>query len=125
MLLYSPPTFDYPTPLLQFDLVLDTLATIDSAYTVTLSGEQVLSGSTTPQLPDGLYSEGTFVYTGAPITVATIAFYDGVDPYNDSIDVSAFGLDNLTYEAAEPATQLLLGGALLALGIIERRKILG
>ncbi len=115
----------YPTPLLQFDLALYTLATIDPAYTVTLSSGQVLSGLTTPQLPDGLYSEGTFFYTGAPVTGATITFYSGVDPFNDSANVSAFGLDNLTYQTPEPATQMLLAGALLALGVIRRRKILG
>jgi len=74
----------------------------------------VLSGSTTPQ-PDGLYSEGTFLYQGAPVTGATITFYNGVDPFNDSANVSAFGLDNLTYQTPEPATQMLLAGALLAL----------
>src|ERR1017187_4609920 len=78
-----------PTPLLQFDLALYTLAIIDPAYTVTLSSGQVLSGLTTPQLPDGLYSEGTFFYTGAPVTGATITFYSGVDPFNDSANVSA------------------------------------
>ena len=97
---------------------------IDPAYTVTLSSGQVLSGSTTPQ-PDGLYSEGTFFYTGAPVTAATITFYSGVDPFDDSANVSAFGLDNLTYQTPEPATPLLLAGALLALGVIRRRKILG
>ena len=119
-------TFDDPTPLLQFDLVLETLAPIDSAYTVTLSTQQVLVGSTAPQLPDGLYSEGSFLYTGAPVTGATITFYNGADPFNDSLNVSAFGLDNLTYETPEPASQWPLAGALLALGGIgRRRKILG
>ena len=116
--------FDDPTPLLQFDLVLQTLAPIDPAYTVTLPSGQVLSGLTTPQ-PGGLYSEGTFLYQGAPVTGATITFYNGVDPFNDSANVSAFGLDNLTYQTPEPATQMLLAGALLALGVIRRRKILG
>jgi hypothetical protein len=118
----------YPTPLLQFDLALLSLDTISSAYTVHLfyqqALQQVLSGSTTPQ-PDGLYSEGTFLYQGAPVTGATITFYNGVDPFNDSANVSAFGLDNLTYQTPEPATQMLLAGALLALGVIRRRKILG
>src|ERR1035437_6188356 len=103
-----------PTPLLQFDLALHTLATIDPAYTVTLSSGLVLSGLTTPQLPDGLYSEGTFFYTGAPVTGATITFYSGVDPFNDSANVSAFGLHNLTAQPPDPATPLLLFGALLA-----------
>ena len=54
----------------------------------------VLSGSTTPQ-PVGLYSEGTFQYTGAPITGAAITFFNGTDSLGG--DVAAFGLDNLTY----------------------------
>jgi len=117
--------FDDPTPLLQFDLVLlslDTLSDTLPAYTVALSSGQVLNGSTTPQ-PGGFYSEGTFLYTGAPVTGATITFFNGVDSFNG--EVTDFGLDNLTYQTPEPATQMLFVGGLLALGVIGRRKILG
>ena len=116
--------FDAPTPLLQFDLVLQSLDTFDSAYTVTLSSGAVLSGSTAPQ-PLGLYSEGTFLYTGDPITGAAITFFNGTDSLGG--DVAAFGLDNLTYETSqtpEPATAFTLAGALLALAVTGRRKIL-
>ena len=119
-------TFDDPTPLLQFDLVLlslDTLSDTLPAYTVALSSGQVINGSTTPQ-PGGLYSEGIFLYTGAPITGAAITFFNGFDSFGGQ--VAAFGLDNLTYETSaipEPATQTLLASALLALGVIGKRKI--
>jgi hypothetical protein len=116
--------FDTPTPLLQFDLVLQSLDTFDSAYTVTLSSGAVLSGSTAPQ-PLGLYSEGTFLYTGDPISGATITFFNGTDSLGGN--VAAFGLDNLTYDttrASEPATPFTLTGAFLALGVLGRCKIL-
>lgn len=114
--------FDTPTPLLQFDLVLLSLDSISTAYTVALSSGDIFSGSTTPQ-PAGLYSEGEFQYTGAPVTGAAITFFNGVDSMGG--DVSAFGLDNLTFQTPEPTTQMLLAGALLALGVIGRRKIQG
>jgi hypothetical protein len=113
--------FDSPTSLLQFDLVLLSLDTIDSAYTVTLSDGSVLGGSTTPQ-PGGFYSEGTFLYTGAPITGAAIAFFNGTDSLGGN--VTDFGLDNLAFEAPEPATPFLFAGALMALGVLGKRKIL-
>jgi hypothetical protein len=114
-------TFDTPTPLLQFDLALSSADSISSAYTVTLFSGDVFNGSTTPQ-PLGVYSEGEFVYTGAPIGGATITFYNGQDSLGG--DVAAFGLDNLSYqESVEPATLFSLGPALLALGAIGRRKI--
>ena len=113
--------FDSPTSLLSFDLALLSLDTIDPAYTVTLSDGSVIVGSTTPQ-PGGLFSEGTFLYTGAPITGAAITFFNGTDSMGGN--VTDFGLDNLTFEAPEPSTQLLFAGALLALGVIRKRKIL-
>lgn len=113
--------FDNPTPLLQFDVVLASVDTIDSAFTVVLSDGSVLVGSTTPQ-PGGFFSEGSFLYTGAPITSAAITFFNGTDSF--SADVTDFGLDNLAFETPEPSTPLLLGGALMVLGLIGRRKIL-
>jgi hypothetical protein len=112
-------SFDVPTSLLRFDLALLSLDSIGPAYTVVLSTGDVLIGSTTPQ-PDGFYSEGTFQYTGAPINGATISFFNGMDSMGG--DVTAFGLDNLTYEAPEPGTSVQLAGALLALGVIGRIK---
>lgn len=113
--------FDTPTPLLQFDLALLSADILDPAYTVTLSSGAVLSGSTMPQ-PGGFYSEGTFQYAGAPVTGAAITFFNGLDSFNG--DVTNFALDNLTYQTPEPGTPLLLAGALLAMGVIGRRKIL-
>jgi hypothetical protein len=112
--------FASPTSLLKFDLALLSTDTIDPAYTVILSDGTVLTGSTTPQ-PGGVFSEGTFVYTGAPITGAAIAFFNGTDSLGEN--VTDFGLDNLTFEAPEPSTQLLFAGALLALGVMRKRKI--
>jgi hypothetical protein len=57
-----------------------------------------------------------------PVTGASITFFNGLDSLGG--DVSAFGLDNLTYQTPEPGTPLLLAGALLALGVIGQRKIL-
>ena len=70
--------FASPTSLLSFDLVLNSMDTIDPAYTVVLSDGSVIVGSTTPQ-PGGLFSEGTFLYTGAPITGAAVTFFNGAD----------------------------------------------
>jgi hypothetical protein len=117
-------TFDVPTPLLQFDLALNSADTISQAYTVTLFSGDVFNGSTTPQAL-GVYSEGEFLYTGSPIGGATITFYSGQDSLGGN--VSAFGLDNLTYDTSqtpEPATPFLLASALLALAVTRRRKIL-
>jgi hypothetical protein len=113
--------FASPTSLLSFDVALNSLNTIDLAYTVVLSDGSVIVGSTTPQ-PGGLFSEGTFLYTGAPITGAWVTFFNGID--STSGNVTDFGLDNLAFDAPEPSTQLLLAGALLALGVIKKRKIL-
>jgi hypothetical protein len=113
--------FASATSRLSFNLVLLSLDTIDPAYTVTLSDGSVIVGSSAPQ-PGGLFSEGTFLYSGAPITGAAITFFNGTDSLGGN--VTDFGLDNLAFDAPEPSTQLLLAGALLALGVIKKRKIL-
>ncbi len=113
--------FDNPTSLLKFNLLLLSADTIDPAYTVVLSDGTVIAGSTTPQ-PGGIFSEGTFLYSGAPITGASVTFFNGTDSLGGN--VTDFGVDNLTFDAPEPSTQLLLAGALLALGVIRKRRIL-
>jgi len=79
--------FDYLTSLLQFDILLQSISTIDDsnqgpnggpAYTVLLSNGLTLNGGTTPQVSGG-YSEGTFSYSGAPIIGAAISFFGGTD----------------------------------------------
>ena len=121
-------TFDYATPLLAFDILLLSISTIDDsdqglnggpAYTVLLSNGLSFSRGTTPQ-PNGFYSEGEFVYSGAPIDWATISFFSGLDA--SGMPVSEFGLDNLTFLAPEPASFFGLAGGLLALGMIKRRQ---
>jgi hypothetical protein len=114
-------TFTYLTPLLQFDIVLQSIFPIDDsssgpdggpAYTVLLSNGTTLTGSTTPQ-PDGFYSEGQFQYSGDAISGATITFFSGSDAGGSA--VQQFGLDNLTFVAPEPATNLLIAVGLIAL----------
>jgi hypothetical protein len=114
--------------LLQFDLLLRSVFPIDDsvfgpnggpAYTVLLSNGTSISGSTAPQ-PDGAYSEGQFYYSGAAFSGAVVSFFNGTDAGGSP--VGEFGLDNLTFSAAEPASALGLGTALLVLGIIGRRR---
>jgi PEP-CTERM motif len=118
--------FDVPTPVLSFDLVLQSIFAIDDsamgpnggpAYTVLLSTGTSISGSTAPQ-PSGIYSEGQFQYAGVPITSATITFFNGMD--SGGMAVASFGLDNLTFGAPEPATVCLLGAGLLSAGLTKR-----
>ena len=126
-------TFDAPTPLLQFDVLLQSISTIDDsntgfnggpAYTVTLSNGLSFDEGTTPQISGG-YSEGIFSYSGSSITSATVSFFNGFDA--SGLPVNAFGLDNLTFtglsstSAPEPASILSLSAGLLALYGLKRR----
>ena len=117
-------TFDNPTPLLAFDILLLSISPIDDsnqgpnggpAYTVLLSNGVSFNGSTTPLVT---YSEGEFSYSGAPINGATITFFNGVDAFG--LPVSQFGFDNLTFVSPEPASFFGLAGGLLTLGFIKR-----
>jgi hypothetical protein len=118
--------FDFPTPILQFDIALLSAATIDNsssgpnggpAYIVTLSDGTVLNGGTSPQ-PAGFYSEGQFSYSGPAINSASITFFSGLDAQGAS--VNAFGLDNVAYISPEPGSIVLLTGGLFGLGLIRR-----
>jgi hypothetical protein len=120
--------FDYSTSVLDFDILLLSVSTIDDsnqglnggpAYTVLLSNGLSFNGGTTP-LVSGGYSEGEFSYSGAPITGATISFFNGMDM--SGLPVSEFGVDNLTFAAPEPASFFGLAGGLLAMGMIKRRR---
>ena len=125
--------FVSPTTLLRFDIVLQSIFTIDDsdqgpnggpAYTVLLSNGMSLLGGTTPQ-ENGVYSEGEFVYSGEAIDGAVITFFNGADVSGSP--VLAFGLDNLTYDAPEssvpePATFFGLGIGLLAMLAMKRRR---
>jgi len=122
-------TFDYSTPLLQFDVLLLSVSTIDDsnqgfnggpAFTVLLSNGQTFTGGTTPQV-NGIYSEGSFGYSGEAINSATISFFNGFDA--NGLPVSQFGLDNLTFASPEPASFFGLAGGLLAIGMIKRRRL--
>ena len=123
-------TFDVPTPLLKFDIILESIFPIDDsnqglnggpAYTVLLSSGLNLAEGTMPQ-PNGVYSEGEFVYSGPPVGSAVISFFNGIDA--GGMPVAAFGLDNLTFTAAaEPGSFFGLGAGLLVLGLIKRRRL--
>lgn len=118
--------FDSPTTLLRFDILMQSIFTIDDsnqgpnggpAYTVLLSNGMSLTGGTTPQA-NGVYSEGEFVYTGDAIDGAVITFFNGLDVSGSP--VLAFGLDNLTYDSVpEPPTFLGMGIGLLAMFAIK------
>ena len=121
--------FDYATPLLAFDILLQSVSTIDDsnqgsnggpAYTILLSNGVSFNGGTTPQ-PNGFYSEGQFVYSGNPIDGATISFFNGLDV--SGLPVTDFGLDNLTFITPEPASFFGLAGGLLAMGMLKRRQL--
>ena len=121
-------TFDQPTPWLQFNILLESIFTIDDsnqgpnggpAYTVLLSNGLNLAGGTTPQ-PNGVYSEGTFLYSGTPIDSASITFFHGHD--TSGMTVSTFGVDNLTFGTPEPASFVGLGTGLILIGAIRRRR---
>jgi hypothetical protein len=125
--------FDAPTSLLRFDILMQSIFTIDNsnqgpnggpAYTVLLSNGLSLAGSTTPQ-PNGVYSEGEFVYSGEAIDGAVISFFSGTDVSGSP--VVAFGLDNLTYDApetttAEPPTIFALASGLLLILALKRPR---
>jgi len=120
-------TFDYSSTLLQFDILLLSIATIDDsidglnggpAYTVVLSNGVSFSGSTTPYIGGG-YSEGVFSYSGAPISGAAISFFSGMDM--SGLPVTDFGLDNLSFVSPEPVSFFGMAGGLLAIGMTKRR----
>jgi hypothetical protein len=113
---------------LSFDVLLESIFPLDDsafgwnggpAYSVLLSNGQHFDGATEPQ-PDGFYSEGQFSYEGAAFNGAVVTFFSGTDA--GGAPVIAFGVDNLTYQAPEPATLLFLGAGLVALGLQRRRR---
>jgi hypothetical protein len=126
--------FDAPTPILRFDILLQSIFPIDDsgiglfggpAFTVLLSTGTTLTGGTVPQT-NGIYSEGRFQYSGTPISGATITFFNGIDL--GGMPVTAFGIDNLTFGAVapqagvpEPGTFWILGAGLVVAGLLKRR----
>jgi len=105
-------TFATPTPILTFDIAMESCETVPGAYTVTIPGSAQLVEQTSPIV---LFSESEFVYSGsAPVSSAVITF---------SSAAPAFGLDNLTFDSSpEPGTALLLGCAFLGLAALTKRR---
>lgn len=127
-------TFATPTSVLDFDVAVGTLLDTSECpvtpetYTASMpgcpasvalfdaSGSPIVAGTDQWTLPnDAVITEAGFSYSGTPVEEAVITFPDA-----DSSD-SEFAIDNLTYEvdtveAPEPASSLLIGLGLIALG---------
>lgn len=102
--------FANPTTVLNFDIAMESVFPILNAYTVAIGGN-LFSGDTTPLV---MYSEGSYSYSGgAAFTSAAITF---------SNEAPVFALDNLTFSAPEPGTELLIGAALLALAVAVKSR---
>jgi hypothetical protein len=127
-------SFGAPTNTLAFDIVLQSIMPIgDSssspdggpAYIVNLSSGANYSEATSPQ-PGGLYSEGQFRYSGPAISGASLSFYYGQDPSDNT--VGAFALDNLTFDSGESTstpeggTLCMVGAGLVVLSLLIRQS---
>jgi hypothetical protein len=118
-------SFAYPTPIFSFDIALTTINSVSSAYQVALSyqGSGVFSqiSNVTPQV---MFAEDFFSYSGTPVDFATITFPNTID--TDGMPVSTFAIDNMTFDpptsSPEPGVAFLLGGGLLGMGLLARRR---
>lgn len=107
--------FEIPTTVLQFDIAMFSGEFISGAYTVTLPGGGPLVEDTAPIV---LFSEGSFSYTGAPVSSAQVTF---------SSSAPEFGIDNLVFSTApEPGPSVLIAGCLLGMSVVmavRRRRL--
>jgi hypothetical protein len=112
-------TFDAPATFLLFDIVFKDASGLGGTVTINGTGT---SFTTTGNFGfDSLFSYGNFMLTpSSSFTQATIAFD------NNWPSGTQFAIDNLTYDepsgTPEPATVGLLGGGMLAFGLIARKK---
>ena len=112
-------TFDAPTTFLLFDIAFTDASGLGGTVTINGTGT---SFTTSPNSGLGfLFSIGNFDSPpSSSFTQATIAF-DNTWPGG-----TQFAIDNLTYDepsgTPEPATVGLLGGGMLALGLIARKR---
>jgi hypothetical protein len=95
-----------PTDRLQFGVALDTSDPLKPGFTVEFFNRDLISLGTTPvdTSPLSSFSEGQFVYSGAPIGQAVIDFEDSA---------GRFALDNLTFSDGQPLNSVPSPGALL------------
>jgi hypothetical protein len=99
----------------QFGLALNTNSPVASMATVSLfnSGSLVLTTTFASSRSDS-FTEGLFVYVGAPV--------DSIKITPNSIDASAFALDNLGVGVPEPSTFFLAGAGLAIAATLSRRR---
>jgi hypothetical protein len=109
-------TLDFANPMrfLQFGVALSTLNPLNPGVTVSLFDAAldpigVIPLNTAPIIS---FSEGQFTYYGVPVARAVLDFNEA--------GAGRFALDNLTF-VPEPATLVLVGAGLLAMGARRRR----
>ena len=110
-------TFDAPSTFLFFDIAFTDPSGLGGTVTINGTGNSFTTAG--PAGFTGLFSIGNFFWTpSSSFTQATIAF----DTWPNG---TQFAIDNLTYDqpsAPEPATVALLGGGMLAFGLIARKR---
>jgi PEP-CTERM motif len=113
-------TFAAPSTFLMFDIAFTDSSGLGG--TVTINGTGNAFTATGNSGLDGLFSIGNFMWIpSSSFTQATIAF----DNWPGG---TQFAIDNLTYDepsasgTPEPGTVGLLGGGMLAFGLIARKK---
>jgi hypothetical protein len=114
-------TFDAPSTFLSFDIAFTD--SIGPGGTVTINGTGKAFTTTANSGLAGLFSIGSFSWTpSSSFTQATIAFDNGPTS-------TQFAIDNLSYDepaaasgTPEPATVGLLGGGMLAFGLMARKR---
>jgi hypothetical protein len=117
-------TFATPAPFVRFGVALSTAATLTPGCTVSLVGPGGPLG-TFPVNTTNLkgFTEGQFVYSGSPVTTATITFNSGA--------ASAFAIDNLSFGTIDAVPALdsralaLLAVTMIGLGgwVVRRRAL--
>jgi hypothetical protein len=114
-------TFDAPSTFLFFDIAFTDPSGLGGTVTINGTGNSFTSAGTSGF--DGLFSIGNFMWTpSSSFTQATIAF-DNSWPSG-----TQFAIDNLAYDepsasgTPEPGTVGLLGGGMLAFGLIARKR---
>jgi hypothetical protein len=111
-------TLDFTAPVrnLRFDVALDIIGPLTPGFTVALFDPNLTPLTTIPINTDSLlpdyWSEGTFCYNGNLLGRATIEF---------GPNAGVFALDNLS-SVPEPSTIFLLGGGMLGLALLARRR---